>query len=410
MTSEQTECFVWIWLPDATEPVVCGRLDSAAEPLTFTYGRTYLGRPDAVPIFEPELPLRAGAQTSISGTRLPLCVDDTMPDSWGRQVVQYRRGQTTAEYGELTYLLESGSDRVGALDYQTSPTVYTPREQTNPTLDDLYDAIDAVDTGSLEHVDPRLVDVLLNGTLLGGARPKAILSVDGRPVIAKFSKSTDTFPWVQAEFVAMELARRAGLNVAPVEVVAVGDRQALLVERFDRHNNGCRRRVVSALTVLGFNTFPDGRYATYAGVAHQIRAQFEDPNQQLRELFGRIAFNILCGNTDDHGRNHAAYVNPAGLALTPAYDIAPQPRTGRNANQAMAYTDELGDRDSRVGLLVDAAGIYHLDRHEAVAIVDAQVTVIREQWDEVGDIARLTAADRNSLLGLQFLNPHAFDA
>lgn len=163
---------------------------------------------------------------------VPLCIDDAMPDSWGRQVIQFRRGELTAKFGELTYLLESGSDRVGALDFQANSTTYVPRESTNPTLNDLYAASDAVNKGD-DSVDRRLVDVLLNGTLMGGARPKAVLTVGGRPMIAKFSKSTDTFPWVQSEYVAMELARRAGVRVAPVEITAVGDRLALLVERFD---------------------------------------------------------------------------------------------------------------------------------------------------------------------------------
>ena len=206
----------------------------------------------------------------------------------------------------------------------------------------------------------------------------------------------------------MELARRAGLKVAPVEIVRVADRLALLVERFDRTRVGHRLRVVSALTVLGFNTFPDGRYATYAGLAHAIRDQFQHPNVELRELFARISFNILCGNTDDHGRNHAAFVRSDGLELTPAYDIAPQPRSGLTATQAMAFTDDLGDRDARIAALVAAAGIYHLDAAAAHDIIDHQIEVIRRDWDEVCDIANLPAAERNSLMGLQFLNEHAF--
>ena len=122
------------------------------------------------------------------------------------------------------------------------------------------------------------------------------------------------------------------------------NRPTLLVERFDRPNQGDawrgRRRVVSALTVVGLNTFPGGRYATYDGLADQIRRSFAEPDATLRELFGRISFNILCGNTDDHGRNHAAFVDERGLELTPAYDICPQARAGTNANQAMAYGRE----------------------------------------------------------------------
>lgn len=74
----------------------------------------------------------------------------------------------------------------------------------------------------------------------------------------------------------------------------------------------------------------------------------------------------------------------------------------------MAYTDDLSDRDSRVAALVAAAEIYHLDAVEGQDIVDQQVDLIRQYWDDVCDAAHLTRAERNSLLALQFLNAHAF--
>ena len=76
-----------------------------------------------------------------------------------------------------------------------------------------------------------------------------------------------------------------------------------------------------------------------------IRARFDAPSATLRELFARISFNIVCGNTDDHGRNDAAYVTMTGLRLTPAYDICPQARSGSAVNQAMAYAPG-GDRSA----------------------------------------------------------------
>src|SRR5690349_13971325 len=101
-TSDPTTAYVWVWLPGALEPVVCGRLDDSDGTITFNYARSYLERDDAVPVYRPELPLRRGEQRAVTGTRLPLCIDDAMPDSWGRQVVNHRLGTPTAVYGELT--------------------------------------------------------------------------------------------------------------------------------------------------------------------------------------------------------------------------------------------------------------------------------------------------------------------
>jgi serine/threonine-protein kinase HipA len=406
MTSEPTTAFVWTWRPGALEPVVCGRLDDDAGRISFTYARSYLEREDAVALYDLELPLRAGEQFARSGDRLPLCIDDAMPDSWGRQLVNHRLQQRTAELAELTYLLESGSDRIGALDFQRSPETYVARETDHPTLDDLATAAERIEAGL--PLDARLEAALLDGTAIGGARPKALLRDNGRKLIAKFSSSTDTRPVVQSEYVAMELAHRAGLNAAPVEITRAAGRYALLVERFDRGPLDHRSPMLSALTVLGLTTFPGGRYATYVGLADQIRAQFVHPDPTLRELFARIAYNILSGNTDDHGRNHAAFVQAEGLELTPAYDICPQARSGEAATQGMAFTPA-GDRDARIRLLVDSAATYHLDPVEAQDIVDHQVTVIRDHWDEVCDAAELTGFQRDALMGLQFLNPHAFE-
>ena len=204
----------------------------------------------------------------------------------------------------------------------------------------------------------------------------------------------------------MELARRVGITVAPVELVDEGNRICLLVERFDRTPAGGRRHLVSVLTVLGLAAFPSGRYATYAALADRIRQSFTDPDATLRELFTRIAFNMLVGNTDDHGKNHAAFVQPDGstLTLTPAYDICPQARAGGEAALAMAYGPH-GERTAQVAPLIDAAAVYHLDPADAARIVERLETTIRDEWDEVCDLARLTSFQRRAFWGTQILNP-----
>jgi serine/threonine-protein kinase HipA len=399
---------VWIWLPGNIEPVVCGRLDQVDDRIAFVYARSYLGRADAVAIYEPELPLQTGYQYPASGQArgAPLCIDDAVPDAWGRRLINHRIGEPTGEFGDLTYLLESGSDRIGALDFQASADTYTPRAGINSTLDELATASELIETG--QPLSAALDAALLRGTSIGGARPKALIDDGDRKLIAKFSSTTDTHPVVQGEFVAMELARRVGLDVASVELTTAVGRHALLIERFDRTSANHRRRLVSSLTILELTSFPEGRYATYTDLTHRIRSGFVNPTATLRELFGRIAFNMLCGNTDDHGRNHAAFVGDE-LELTPAYDICPQARSGQTAEQAMAF-DEAGNRDARLSLLVDASHLYLLDGHEARDIIDAQAATIREQWDDVCDAAKLTTMERKSLWGRQFLNPHAFEA
>ena len=405
------EAYVWTWLADRTEPVVAGRLAPTPLGLQFNYGRSWLARRDALPLYLPELPLRNGLLPLPTGLSMPGCLRDAAPDAWGRRVILNRllgreaRDADPVRLDELSCLLQSGSDRIGALDFQTSATHYTPREGGDASLQELLESAERVDAGL--PLSPELAQALQHGTSIGGARPKATLTDRGRKCIAKFSSSTDVQPVVKAEFVAMRLAALAGVNAAPVELVRVSGKDVLLVDRFDRvadRDRWRRRAVVSALTLLGLDEMM-AAYASYEDLADIIRHRFTAPRATLRELFARLVFNILCGNTDDHARNHAAFWDGERLALTPAYDICPQPRVGQEATQAMKI---LGDnRYSRLTVCVDAAARFQLSEAEARVIIDAQLQAVRMRWRDVCDDAGLGEAERNTLWGRQFLNPFA---
>ncbi len=413
MTSDTSgdQAFVWVWLPGHIEPVVAGRLwQWGTSLLGFNYGRSYLERDDAVPLYLPELPLQRGNQLPPDGMDVAGCIRDAAPDAWGQRILLRRLAGRAADGGDpaqlplLTYLLASGSDRVGALDFQQSATEYAPREQRG-TLERLLSAKERFEAG--ERQPTPVDDALLLGSSIGGARPKATLIDGDRSLIAKFSSTTDTYPVVKAEAVAMDLARRAGLSVADTELVEVMGRDVLLADRFDREApRGPRRMFVSALTILELHE-DAGRYATYFDLADQIRFRFTDRAGTLRELFARITFSILVGNTDDHARNHAAFWDGEMLTLTPAYDVCPQLRSGGEPAQAMAIRRD-GFRMAQLSGCVAGAREYELTEREARDIVDAQVETIRACWTDAADRARLTMAERDALWGRQILNPYAF--
>lgn len=406
------EAYVWVWLPDASEPVVAGLLSSQGRQLVFNYGRSYLARPDAMALYAPELPLRSGAIPLLPGLSMPSCIRDASPDAWGRRVLINRQlgphgqGAANFELDELTYLLESGSDRIGALDFQVSPTHYQPRLAQQPSLEDLQTAAEKVERGV--PLSPELDQALLHGTSLGGARPKVLIDDGERKYIAKFSASNDLYSVVKAEYIAMRLAHKVGLRVAHVDLRQAMGKDVLLIERFDRirHDKGWRRRaMVSALTLFELDEML-AAYASYEKLAEIIRHRFVDAKATLRELFARIVFNILCGNTDDHARNHAAFWDGQQLALTPAYDICPQSRTGQQASQAMLILG--ADRSSQVATCVAAAPVFLLAREEAIAIINHQVSVMEREWAASCDEAGLSEVDRLLFWRRQFLNPFAF--
>ena len=411
-TSDPQTAFVWTWLPGAAEPVVAGRVDADGPLHTFTYARSYRERADAVPLYEPELPLAPGTLRPEGGLTIAGCLRDSGPDSWGQRVILARHvGRLTSasdvsELSLLAYLLESGSDRIGGLDFQASARDYVPRTGSSATLEQLMAAAADVEAGRM--LPLAVAEALTRGTSIGGARPKVLLTDADRSLIAKFSSTTDIRPVVKAEGVAMELARRAGLNVAPTQIARVAGKDVLFVERFDRPGDGQRRHLVSALTILGLDEFTGARYGSYALLADVIRRSFTSPAATLRELFSRIVFNILVGNTDDHPRNHAAFVNPdRSLTLTPAYDICPQPRSVPQANQAMAIGRN-GERSSQLATCLAACQTYLLDTSQAQSIIDAQIDAIQAQWLDAADAARLTELERRQLLHREILNEYAF--
>ncbi|MCY4032318.1 MAG: HipA domain-containing protein [Hyphomicrobiales bacterium] len=407
------EAYVWIWLPGETNPVVAGRLYREGDTLRFNYGRSYLERPNAISIYPPELPLQSGELALSPGLSMPGCIRDGSPDAWGRRVIINHtlglKGNDVdvTRLDELTYLLESGSDRAGALDFQLSPTDYMPRNSTNASLEELLEVAERIEKGQL--LSPELDFALRHGSSMGGARPKALFKTDDKKYIAKFSSSSDPYNIIKAEFVAMRLGRLAGLNVASVKLETAVGKDVLLVERFDRKKTSggwTRQSMVSALTLFKLDEMMM-RYASYEDLAGIIRLEFEKPKETLKELFGRLVFNILCGNTDDHARNHAAFWDGSSLSLTPAYDICPQGRIGNEAVQAMSIIN--GNKMSQVSVCLEASHLFQLSKEEAAGIIENMKDAIHKHWDNVCNEAGLSDVDKAFFKGRQFLNPSAFE-
>lgn len=408
-----SSAFVWIWLPDSPKPVVCGRIDLSDGINRFVYARSYLARQNAMPIWLPELPLENKVLVPEAPHVIAGALRDAAPDQWGRRVVLNRHfnrrgvGVDTGEMDELNYLLLSGSDRIGALDFQASATEYVPRLQATAKLSDLLNAASAVEEGT--PLSPELEEALRHGTSIGGARPKAQLVDGGRKLIAKFSSSRDQHSVVKGEYLAMRLAKLAGLRVAEVELAHVEGKDVLLVERFDRvkvEAGFLRKAMVSSLTMQGLDE-NQARYASYPLMAQVLRHKSADPVGDQRELWSRMLFNILVGNTDDHARNHACFWDGQAIRLTPAYDIDPRPRLGREANQAMAVNR--ADRRALISSALAAAGEFGLRQDEAIAIAKSQIEMIHVNFRASATEAALSKGEADLLAGRAFLNPYIFE-
>lgn len=152
------------------------------------------------------------------------------------------------------------------------------------------------------------------GSPLGGAKPKALIDIDGEQWVIKFfnNEPVDT-PLI--EHATMTLAKRAGITVAETQVIRLADANAIAVRRFDREQD---RRIhsISAGTALRAATAsgaePEMGYPELARILRRVGITQDEINQRdARELFRRMVFNILVDNTDDHEKNHSLLVvNP----------------------------------------------------------------------------------------------------
>jgi serine/threonine-protein kinase HipA len=352
-------------------------------------------------IYQPELLLKPGVLPNLDGLKIPGCIRDSAPDAWGRRVIINKKlglkgaNTDTPALDELTYLLESGSDRIGALDFQQSPTEYVARSAKNVSMEELLQSAERVEKGV--PLTPELDQALYHASSIGGARPKALIEEDGAKYIAKFAATTDLYSVVKAEL--------AEIDVAPVKLLKAANKDVLLIERFDRQPKGkgwTGKSMVSALTLFGLDDMM-ARYASYEILAEIIRHQFIAPKKTLKELFSHLLFNVLCGNTDDHARNHAAFWDGKQLSLTPAYDICPQGRAGNEAGQAMRI---IGNNNfSQFKTCLSAAHNFLLSKDEAYGIFEHQKSVIKQNWQAVCDAAELSEVERNLFWHRQFLNP-----
>jgi len=405
MTSNASQAFVWIWLPEKTEPIVAGQIHSIDGKYHFVYGRSYLEHQSAISLSPIELPRQRGTFEPEGIHDIHACLRDAAPDAWGRRVIDYEYPRLNPN--ELDYMLLSGSNRIGAVDFQQSSRDYQARNASAVPLPDLLQAAQLLD--AKKTLPSELDRALLHGTSVGGARPKVQVTENNTQYIAKFSSSTDQYEVVKAEYVAMRLAQIAGIEVADVQLQQSTGKDILLVKRFDRiaHHSGFKRRLMlSGLSLLKLHEM-EARYASYRQLAELIRQQFVHPIASLHELFRRIVFNILIGNTDDHARNHAAFWDGIALTLTPAYDICPQNRTGQVATQAM----NLDGKQRNHATLVNALSVchdYRLEETTAKDIINTLISVINDHWLTVCDEANLAKKARQRLWQNAVFNPYCF--
>lgn len=245
-------------------------------------------------------------------------------------------------------------------------------------------------------------ELLLEGTSMGGARPKVVVEDDRALWIAKFNLPDDRWNHARIERATLELARACGIHAADTRLTSIGDRDALLVKRFDREwtDQGYRRaRMLSALTLLrAEDTHTDRAKWSYVLLAEELRRLSAQPQDDAPELFRRMCFNALISNSDDHPRNHAVIAMEDAWRLSPAYDLIPSPQISlERRDLALACGDM--DHYAHADNLLSQSARFLVSREEATAIIDTMERTVRERWHEIARREGVAEKDCEAISG-----------
>jgi serine/threonine-protein kinase HipA len=390
-TSKTQRAYVYLQLPQSLEVVTAGLyelgLPQGVTTGSFVYNPSYLARPDAVPIEPFELPLVPSRVQTVKLKGIFGALRDASPDAWGRRIIEKQLGRI--DLTEVDFLLHSPEDRAGALSFGQGKTPPAPVRRFNQIiqLEALLAAAErfANDDGATT-VDDQVFDLLQPGTSMGGARPKNVVEDDEGMWLAKFPEKGDRWNNARVEGAMLALARECGLRVAQHRLDQVAGHDVLMLKRFDRERvdgGWLRHRMASGLTVLGADdSHTDRAKWSYLLLADELRRRSAQPARDLEELYGRMVFNALISNTDDHPRNHALIAPAAQWELSPAYDLTPNPLTSLEKRDLAMSCGNFNRYANRTNLL-SRHGQFRLEREHATAIVDRMQGVVRSRWRDV---------------------------
>ncbi|MEY9441717.1 type II toxin-antitoxin system HipA family toxin [Bradyrhizobium elkanii] len=410
MTSKQnTECYVYITLPGETEAVTAGRFELSKDRRgnalgRFVYGKSYLARGNAVAIDPIELKLSGDTYETTRLNGVFGALRDAGPDYWGRRVIEKHAG--VPQLGELDYLLNSADDRAGALGFGLGQQPPAPRRKFNKTIElaklqEIAEALMREEDIKTEEA-AQVQDLMLIGTSMGGARPKAVVEDADGLWIAKFNRPDDRWNNTRVEHAMLELAKACGISAATSRVQTIAGKDVLLIKRFDRERTGqayTRSRMISGLTVLRAEESAENRDRwSYVLLSEELRRVVKDPKKDAPELFRRMTFNALISNLDDHPRNHALIAKNQDWHLSPAYDLTPSPVIAQDRRDLAMDVGDQGRFANEQNLLSQHTR-FLLDETQAKAIVAEMTDKVRASWYDVVRAQGVTEKDAETIRG-----------
>lgn len=348
----------------------------------------------------------AGGPQHASG-HLFCFLQDTMPDRWGKRLIEKRErllaereGRPPRHLADIDYLMQiDDTTRMGALrirdDQQLVGTEYP--ETPVPPLTHLRDFVDMAHEFEREDAKGKTIreewlhNLYKQGSSLGGARPKAnVRDTDGSLWIAKIPSVNDEYDVALWEYFAHQMAAQCGIEVPSMRLQSLAGQRfhTLLSKRFDRQGEA-RMHYASAMTLAGLQDGADANSGNgYLDIVDVIVGDtgFANPQSALEQLYRRVAFSIIIGNHDDHFRNHGFLLTEKGWIWSPAFDINP---SDYDIQSLLISKDS---NESSLKELLSAAGDYMLSAEMARTII-GEVCVSMRSWRQVARQCGISASE-----------------
>lgn len=389
----KTDIWVYAHWKGMADPKLIGSLSAdlgkTGQQFSFKYHKDWLESAEQL-LLDPEIGWYTGTQYPIEKENFGVFVD-SMPDTWGRRLMQRKTAQSAREKNEhrprltdLDYLLQvSDFTRMGALRFKLHPDgpfLNNDNEKPIPPwahIRELQQSAEKFEAD--EEVSNEWLELLIApGSSLGGARPKAnIIDEKGQLWIAKFPTKNDTIDKAAWEYLTYRLAVKSGIKMSDCKVEQIyGPFKTFLTKRFDREGAD-RIHFTSAMTMLGYTEqLIRDKTPSYLEIAEFIQYQGAAPMEDLHQLWRRIVFNMSVSNTDDHLRNHGFILTDAGWRLSPAYDLNPS-----FEKNGLALNVDLDDNALNYKLAFQVGDYFQLGQTEMTRIL-TEVTSVVNNWEQ----------------------------
>lgn len=416
MARNKLDIYVYAHWKGMREPRIMGVLSAhfakGKKAFSFEYDKSWIKSEQRL-LIDPDIQFFSGTQFPNNKENFGVFLD-SMPDTWGRTLMKRRAAQQAKEHPDMRgikppilydidFLLGVYDEsRMGALRFKTDPEgPFLDNNNETPTppwssIRELQHAADSLERDDdNEEVKKWLAILIAPGSSLGGARPKAnILDEHKELWIAKFPSKNDTLDKGAWEYLAYQLAVKAGITMASCRIEKIaGKHHTFCAKRFDREK-GERIHFASAMTMTGNSedTIRDNP-ASYLDIADFIQTYGVNINENLAQLWRRIIFNITISNTDDHLRNHGFILTDTGWELSPAYDLNPSVD-----KDGLALNIDMDNNALDFDLAKSVGDFFRLDEKQMDDIIQ-QVMNSVSQWEKVADRIGILRSEKDLMRG-----------